>query len=155
MKNMIKNWLILFFFKINELINANQERTEVDIKNQLICLNYLIYRFKTDPHEYMFSDEIIDRIKVRDILLTKRQSGKNVIGNLRENKILIVSSQSGYKIPCCKGDIIRFYNNYSSKIIPMIDTLGKADVVIKSATSGKINLLLDNDFELIKTVARR
>ncbi|MHB1105929.1 MAG: DUF3800 domain-containing protein [Lutibacter sp.] len=147
------------FFKINEFINTNQERTEIEIKNQLICLNYLIYRFKTDPHEYVFSDEIIDRIKVRDILLTKRQFGKEVIGNLRDNKILIVSSQSGYKIPCCKGDIVRFYNNYSSKIIPMIDTLGKADVVIKSATSGKINLLLDNDFELLKelitTVASR
>lgn len=138
------------FFRINEFVNANENRTEIEIKNQLICLNYLIYRFKKDPYEYIFSDEIIDRIKIRNIHLTKRLFSKEVIGNLRDNKILIASSQSGYKIPCCKGDLIRFYNNYSSKIIPMIETLGKADVIIKSATSGSINLLEDEEFKLLK-----
>ncbi len=138
------------FFRINEFVTANQNRTEIEIKNQIICLNYLIYRFKKDPYEYIFSDEIIERIKIRDINLTKRLFSKEVIGNLRDNKILITSSQSGYKIPCCKGDLIRFYNNYSSKIIPMIDTLGKTDIIIKSATSGNINLLEGNDYKLLK-----
>ena len=63
---------------------------------------------------------------------------------------MITSSQNGYKIPCCRGDIIRFYNNYSSKVIPMIETLKKTDIVIKSATSGKINLLEEIDFDYIK-----
>jgi hypothetical protein len=125
------------FFRINEFINSNQNRTEIEIKNQIICLNYLIYRFK-----------------IRNIHLTKRLFSKEVIGNLRDNKILITSSQSGYKIPCCKGDLIRFYNYYSSKIIPkiipMIDTLGKTDIVIRSATSGNINLLENNDYKLLK-----
>ncbi|WP_298502795.1 DUF3800 domain-containing protein [uncultured Maribacter sp.] len=149
-----KEMVNFIFFKIEEFINANQERAEIEIKNQIICLNYLIYRFKKNPYEYVFSDEIIDRIKVRDVLLTKRQFGRDVISNLRSNKILIVSSQSGYKIPCSKADIIKFYNNYTSKIIPMIETLGKADIVIKNATSGKINLLLDDDFELLKDLIK-
>jgi hypothetical protein len=82
-----------------------------------------------------------------------------VIGKLRDNKILITSSQSGYKIPCCKGDIIRFYNNYSTKIIPMIETIGKTDTLVKSVTFGKINLLESNEYEtlnkLIKVKASR
>jgi len=138
------------FFRITEFVNSNQERPEIEIKNQLICLNYLIYRFKKDPYEYIFSDEIIDRIRIRDIHLTKRLFSKEVIGNLRDNKILITSSQNGYKIPCCKGDLIRFYNNYSSKIIPMIDTLGKTEIIIKSATSGNMNLLEDKEYKLLK-----
>lgn len=140
------------FFRINEYVNANQERTEIDIKNQLICLNYLIYRFKLDPYEYIYSDEIIDRIKVRDVNFNKRIFSKEIIRNLRENKILILSSQSGYKIPCCKGDLIRFFNNYSSQIMPMIETLRKTNVVIKSATSGNIDLLEENNYELLKEI---
>ena len=140
------------FFRINEYVNANQERTEIDIKNQLICLNYLIYRFKLDPYEYIYSDEIIDRIKVRDVNFNKRIFSKEIIRNLRENKILILSSQSGYKIPCCKGDLIRFFNNYSSQIMPMIETLSKTNIVIKSATSGKIDLLQENNYELLKEI---
>ena len=138
------------FFKINEYVNLNQGNTDIEIKNQLICLNYLIYRFKKDPYQYVYSDEIINRINIRGINLTKRVFRKEVIGNLRENKILITSSQSGYKIPCCKGDIIRFYNNYSSKIIPMIKTIGKTDIIVKSATSGNISLLDDKEYDLLK-----
>lgn len=138
------------FFRINEFIHTNQDRTEVEIKNQLICLNYLIYRFKIDPYEYIFSDEIIDRIKVRDSHINKRIFSKEIISSLRENKILILSSQSGYKIPCCKADLIRFFNSYSSQIVPMIDTLAKTNIIIKSATSGNINLLEEHNYELLK-----
>ncbi|MCY2685605.1 DUF3800 domain-containing protein [Salinimicrobium sp. TH3] len=140
------------FFRINEYINANEEKTEIEIKNQLICLNYLIYRFKLDPYEYIYSDEIIDRIKIRDVNFNKRIFSKEIIGILRDNKILILSSQSGYKIPCCKGDLIRFFNNYSSQIMPMIETLRKTNVVIKSATSGNIDLLEENNYELLKEI---
>ncbi|WP_405410239.1 DUF3800 domain-containing protein [Maribacter sp. Asnod1-A12] len=145
-----KELVDFIFFRIKNFIHINAENPAIEIKNQLICLNYLVFRFKKDPHEYIYSDEIIDRIRVRNIHITKRIFSKEVIGNLRENKILITSSQSGYKIPCCRGDIIRFYNNYSSKVIPMIETLKKTDIVIKSATSGKINLLEEIDFDYIK-----
>ncbi|WP_299320777.1 DUF3800 domain-containing protein [uncultured Maribacter sp.] len=147
-----KELVDFLFFKINNFININQDNPAVEIKNQLICLNYLIYRFKRDPYQYIYSDEIIDRIKIRNIHITKRVFSKEVIGNLRENKILITSSQSGYKIPCCRGDIIRFYNNYSSKIIPMIETLRKTDIIIKSVTSRNINLLDEKDFDYLKRI---
>lgn len=138
------------FFRINEFINSNQGKSEIEIKNQLICLNYLIYRFKKNPYEYVFSDEIIERINIRKNNLKKRVFRKEVIGNLRENKILITSSQSGYKIPCCKGDIVRFYNNYSSKIIPMIKTIGKSDIIVRGATSGDLKLLESEEYGLLK-----
>lgn len=140
------------FFRINEFINSNQEHQELETKNQLICLNYLIYRFKVDPYQYIYSEEIIDRIKVRDSHVTKRVFSKEIIGGLRERKILILSSQNGYKIPCCKGDLIRFFNNYSSQIIPMVDTLRKTNIVIKSATSGSINLLEDSNYKVLKDI---
>ena len=140
------------FFRINEFIYANQETTNPDIKNQLICLQYLIFRFKKNPYSYVYSDEIIDRINVREINITKRVLNKDIIVKLRDSKVLITSSTNGYKIPCCKADIIRFYNNYSSKIIPMIETIGKVDIVIKNATSGNINLLENEEYLLLKNL---
>lgn len=140
------------FFRINEYVNVNQESTDIEIKNQMICLNYLIYRFKLDPFEYIYSDEIIERIKVRDINFNKRVFSRTIIGNLRNNKILILSSQNGYKIPSCKGDLVRFFNNYSSQILPMIETLRKTNIIIKNATSGNINLLEENNYEILKEI---
>ena len=140
------------FFRINDFIRLNQGRQEPEIKNQLICLNYLIYRFKVDPYEYIFSEEIIDRIKVRDSHINKRIFSKDIIGNLRENKILILSSSNGYKIPCCKGDLIRFFNSYSSQIIPMIDTLNKTNITIKSATTGNMDLLQEENYTVLKNI---
>jgi len=138
------------FFRVNEYFNSHQDSNDIEIKNQLLCLNYLIYRFKIDPYEYIFSDEIIDRIKIRDKNFNKRVFSKEIIKTLRENKILILSSQSGYKIPCCKADLIRFFNSYSTQILPMIDTLRKTDIIIKNATSGKINLLEEANYEVLK-----
>jgi hypothetical protein len=140
------------FFRIDEFIHLHQDTTSYEIKNQLICLHYLIFRFKKNPYSYVFSDEIIDRINIREINISKRLLNKEIILKLRESKILITSSSNGYKIPCCKADIIRFYNNYSSKIIPMIETVGKADIIIKSATSGNINILESEEYELLKNL---
>ena len=138
------------FYRINEFLALNQESQSPDIKNQLVCLNYLIYRFKANPFSYAYSDEILDRINIREINVTKRVLNKEIITRLRDSKILITSSTSGYKIACCKGDLIRFYNNYSSKIVPMIETIGKVDTVIKSATSGNLKLLEGDEFKLLK-----
>ena len=138
------------FYRINEFFASNQESQSIEIKNQLVCLNYLIYRFKTNPFSYAYSDEILDRINIREVNVTKRVLNKEIITRLRDSKILITSSPSGYKIACCKADLIRFYNNYSSKIVPMIETIGKVDTVIKNATSGNLKLLDDNEFKLLK-----
>jgi len=69
---------------------------------------------------------------------------------LRENGILIVSSQNGYKIPCSKADLIRFFNNYTTKILPMIKTLDQSNMLTRTATSGSINLFDIKEFGIIK-----
>lgn len=143
--------LVDFIFnRIEYFITENENTSNVEIKNQLICLRYLIYRFKLDPYSYVYADEILQRINVRADIISKRILNKEIITKLRENKILITSSVNGYKIACCKGDIIRFYNNYSSKIIPMIETVGKVENMIKNATHGKIKMLETDEYRALK-----
>lgn len=79
------------FFRIDEFIQVNQDTRSPEIRKQLICLNYLIFRFKQDPYSYVYSDELLDRINVREINVTKRVLNKEIITKLRENKVLITS----------------------------------------------------------------
>ena len=112
-----------------------------------------MFRFRNNPFTYIFADEIIDRISIRGVTISRRLFTKDVIGTLRDHGILIVSSSNGYKIPCSKADLIRFFNNYSTKILPMIETLDQCNMLTKTATSGSINLLDDiKEFEVIKVL---
>ena len=138
------------FFRINEFMEQNQDSNDIEIKHQLAFLNYMIYRFKSNPYSYVYSDEILERLNLRGYSINKRMLNKDIISKLRENKVLITSSTTGYKLPCCKGDFIRFYNNYSSKIIPMLDTVNKVDILIKTPTFGNYNLLENNEYKLLK-----
>jgi len=139
--------------QINHFINSNEKKNDDYTKNQLICLHYLVFRFRNNPYAYIYADEIIERICVRGITLSRRIFTKDVIGSLRDQGILIVSSQNGYKIPASKADLIRFFNNYTTKILPMIETLDQCNVLTKTATSGSINLLDDiKEFEIVKVL---
>lgn len=138
------------FFRISEFMELNQESTDIDVKNQIAFLNYMIYRFRANPFSYVYSDEILERLNIRGYSITKRMLNKDIISKLRENKVIITSSTTGYKIPCCKGDFIRFYNNYSSKIIPMLETVNKVDILIKAPTFGNYNLLESDEYQLLR-----
>jgi hypothetical protein len=135
---------------INQFVLSNEHKQDEPIKNQLICLHYLMFRFKNNPLVYIYADEIIERITNRGISINKRTFTKDIIGKLRDSGLLIVSSQSGYKIPCSEADLIKFFNNYNTKIFPMLKTLEQYNVLIKTATDGLINLLNHKEFSLNK-----
>lgn len=144
-------------FTLNQIAQFNNkyEHSKLnDIKNQLICLHYLVFRFRNNPYSYIYADEIIDRINVRGVSLTKRNFTKDVIGKLREFGIPIVSSQSGYKLPCSKNDLIRFFNNYTVKILPMLNTLEQFNFLTKTATLGDLDILNIKEFNVIKELIR-
>ncbi|HMG83121.1 MAG TPA: DUF3800 domain-containing protein [Ferruginibacter sp.] len=136
--------------QIAQFVNENEHKNDDQVKNQLICLHYLVFKFRINPYAYIYSDEIIERINIRGVDINKRLFTKDIIGKLREKGLLIVSSQSGYKIPCSEADLIHFFNNYNTKIFPMLRTLEQYDVLIKLATEGLINLLNHKEFELNK-----
>lgn len=140
--------------QISQFIKKNDNSSLSEVKNQLICLHYLVFRFRNNPYSYIYADEIIDRIKVRGISITRRIFTKEVIGKLRESGVLIVSSQSGYKLPCCKNDLVRFFNNYTTKILPMIKTLEQSNILTKTATSGDLDILKDKEFNVIKELIK-
>lgn len=129
-------------------IKENENNNVEIINQQIITLNYLIFRFKNDPFEYIYTDEIISRIKQRSQSSLSTQLFRNkIIANLRDNNIIIVSSQNGYKIPCSKADLISFFNRNSQIITPMLTRLEKTNTLIKIATDNNIDILEYDEFK--------
>lgn len=127
---------------INDYIRLNEHSGDEIINQQIITLNYLIFRFKNDPFEYVYTDEILARIMQRGKSSLSTQLFRNkIIANLRDNGIIIVSGQSGYKIPCSKADLISFFNRNNHIIKPMLSRLETTNRLIKIATENKIDIL--------------
>lgn len=145
---------------VSDYIVQNENSTDEIVNHQLITLTYLQYRFKENPFDYIYTDEILKRIEQRSNSAPSIQVFRNkIIASLRDNNILIVSSSSGYKIPCSKSDLILFFNKYSQIITPMLSRLEKANTMIKIATNKEFDLLSIEEFskmsELIRIINRQ
>lgn len=140
---------------INDYLVEMESETDEIIIQQTIILNYLLFRFKNNPFEYVYTDELIQRIKQRKQTALSTQLFRNkIIANLRDKGIIIVSSQNGYKIPCSKADIISYFNRNNQIIKPMLSRIEMTNRLIKIATDNKIDILEFSEFhdlsEMIK-----
>lgn len=136
---------------IQKYTEDNQSNSDGKVANQLVCLNYLVFRFKTNPTEYVFTDELLKIVKLRGAEIKSKQIFRgDVIANLRDKGILLVSSQSGYKIPCSKADFIDFFNRYNNLLIPMLRRLDRTNYLYRVASDNEHDLLNEREFESLR-----
>lgn len=101
-----------------------------------------------NPSEYVFTDELLRVIKLRGTEIKSKQIFRgDIIANLRDAGILLVSGQSGYKIPCRKAELIEFFNRYNNLLIPMLKRLDRTNYLYKVASNNKHDLLDEKEFE--------
>jgi len=135
---------------IKQYIDEYENSEDEIVIQQLITLKYLVFRFKSNPFEYIVTDQIISKIGQRDKNVPSIQIFRNqIIARLRDKDILIVSGPQGYKIPCSKSDLFLFFNMYSNIVCPMISRLEKANKLIKIATDGNIDLLTKKEYQVL------
>lgn len=121
--------------------NANTE--DLEIKQQMIVLNYLLFRFMNrSPRNYIPTKELINQLCNLGYERLSTQAFRNkIIATLRDHEVIISSSSSGYKIPSSEKELYDFINHGESIIMPMLERLKKCNDIIKMGTNGKINLL--------------
>ena len=133
---------------IQNYIEKNQTNPDEKVINQLVCLSYLVFRFKMNPSEYVFTDELLRVIRERGTEIRSKQIFRgDIIANLRDAGILLVSSQSGYKIPCRKSDLIEFFNRYNNLLIPMLKRLDRTNYLYKVASNNRHDLLGEREYD--------
>lgn len=137
-----------------DYIEKNEGKNEIEIKVQLHLLKYLMLIQKISPFYFIQTYELKDKVKYElGIELSTRLFRKNVIGHLRDNDVIIVSSNSGgYKLPVNKSDLIEFVNRYNSILQPMISRMKKCRDSILLGSQRTIDILEYPEYESLKEI---
>ena len=128
--------------KAKYFIETNSKTEDIEIKQQIAILNYLLFRFMNkSPRKYIPTKELINQLVYLGYDKMSLQTFRNkIIAKLRDNEVIISSSTGGYKIPSTEKELYDFVNHGKSIIMPMISRLKTCNDVIRMGTDGKINL---------------
>lgn len=137
-----------------DYIARNENKVETDITAQIYLLKYLMLIQKVSPNYFIQTHELMDKLKYEiGLEYSTRLFRKNVIGQLRDNNVIIVSSNSGgYKLPVNKSDLIEFVNRYNSILQPMLSRMKKCRDSILLGSMNDIDILEYPEYESLKEV---
>lgn len=128
--------------KAKFFIESNKNANDVEVKQQIAILNYLLFRFMNkSTRKYIPTNELINQLIYLGYERLSLQSFRNkIIAKLRDSEVIISSSIGGYKIPSTEKELYDFVNHGKSIIMPMMSRLKICNDVIKMGTSGRVNL---------------
>jgi len=128
--------------KAKYFIEKNKDSNDLEIKQQIVILNYLLFRFMNkSTRKYIPTNELINQLIYLGYEKLSLQTFRNkIIAKLRDKEVIISSSTSGYKIPSTEKELYDFVNHGKSIIMPMMSRLKTCNDVIKTGTNGSLNL---------------
>lgn len=122
--------------------------------DQCNCLKYLLFHFRNvNPESFLSTYELINHLDVnRSRRMSIHYFRSKVIAKLRDNDVIISSSNKGYKLPSSSMDLYTFVNHSNSYIEPMLARLIRCRNKIKMASMNKIDILDHKEFKYLKKV---
>lgn len=130
------------FRKAKAYVERNKSSDEPEIKQRVIILEYLLFRFMNNSsRKFIPTQELINQLEYASYpkcsILTFRNK---IIAPLRDAEVVISSSKNGYKIPSTEEELCAFVNHGKTIILPMLSRLKKCNDVIATGTNGRIKL---------------
>jgi len=142
------------FRRAKDFLEKNKKKTDVDDfeKCQIIVLEYLLFRFMNNNKRlYISTNELINELTNRGFDKMSYQTFRNkIIAKLRDNDVVISSSQSGYKIPTTESELCDFLNHGKSIIEPMLSRLSRCNNIIRMGTNGEVDLFERAEYESLR-----
>ncbi len=139
--------------RITDCIARKQNSKNEEELDQIAFLSLLLTYLRVDIRKSVPTKEIMKH------LMQDKEKGKGehyfrseIIAKLRDEGILIASSQKGYKIPVCQKDIYEFINHSNTMIINMLKRVKKAQEMIMFATDDTLDVLQKEEYALLKKV---
>ncbi|WP_181308248.1 hypothetical protein [Rufibacter sp. XAAS-G3-1] len=113
------------------------------LRSRVAFVEYLLmvftYNYRT---RYIHTHELLQHLNsFKYETFTEHRFRSTVVGPVRDEGVLIVSSSAGYKLPCCSKDIYGFFNYYNQQIQPMLHRLNQCRRAMELATGGDLNIL--------------
>ncbi len=122
------------------------------VRSRVVFVEYLLmvftYNYRT---RFVHTHELLQHLNSYGYEnFTEHRFRSLVVGPVRDEGVLIVSSSGGYKLPCSVRDIFNFFNYYNHQIQPMLGRLGQCHRAIELATGGALNVLEQPEYDNLK-----
>jgi hypothetical protein len=132
-------------------ITNNSDKEDEETKAQVLTLKHLLFRFMNNTSRgYIYTNELLDVLRNAGIKYSDTTFRMQVIGKLRDQGVIIASSQKGYKIPSKKQELIDYINHDAKIVIPMLSRLKKCRDFIKLGTVNELDLLDAPEYETLR-----
>lgn len=122
-----------------------------DERNMQICfLKRLTFSARWgDKGEYLTSADLLSHMNDSGFDISIEVLRSTVIARLRDENVIIASSNKGYKIPSDYADMMDFIDRVNSTVIPYLKRLNKARESYRQASNGDIDLLKGINYPLL------
>ena len=137
--------------KAKFFMETHKGSDELDIKQQVAVLDYLLFRFMNrSPLKYIPTQALINQLCYLGFDRMSIQAFRaKIIAKLRDSEVIISSSPNGYKIPSSEEELEDFINRGKTIILPMLSRLKKCNDIIKLGTSGGIDLFQRAEYQVL------
>lgn len=143
--------------RVLSFIKENEGKGDEDIKQQLIVLHYLKFRFmNNDSGRYISTKELVTHLINCGYPKMQTQNFRmKIIARLRDKGVILASSKTGYKIPVNETEIYDFVNHGKTIIMPMLSRLRKCHDTIWIGTNGRIDLFEKAEYKTIAALLEK
>jgi hypothetical protein len=124
--------------RAEDFIIRNEDALGEEVGCQVAVLERLVFERRFGDNDgYVSTGELLDNLRDRG-LAAKGESWfrLSLIAPLRDNGLLLTSSQSGYKLPTCPKDLTAFVRHAETVCVPLLRRVEAACDATRLATKG-------------------
>lgn len=141
------------FARVHSYQEANSASDEDDVRLRCMFLDWLLSHALFGSGGFLHGDGVINKANMEmGLELSPQALRSRVIGPLRDIGLLIASSATGYKIPDCLDDLMKYVDICATQIPPAVSRLKRARDVMLLATGGELDLLGADQFGRLRGI---
>ena len=105
---------------IQEFLETNDDDDSTSINQQKIVLNFLLYEFYKNPYHSVFRADLVNELATYGYKISEQTLSNSILSKLRGKGIILMSTESGVKIPVTIDDINEWLHRAESQTIPYL-----------------------------------
>ena len=125
-----------------EFVEKNMNNSDEHIKSQAEVVRFLLIKFYENPTQYVHKSEIIEYLKLLNILYNER----TILSYLRDNNVIICSTEKGVKLPYDSNDMHQWVLRASSQIVPYTKRINKVRTDFLIASQNEYDIVDSDTF---------
>jgi hypothetical protein len=131
---------------ISDHENIDEKEPHVEV------LQYLLQMVIEDPDRYCYRSEIVEWLRYLEININEESLSRTIISDLRDDNVILISSNDGIKIPLNFEEILEHYKFMLGQAIPSIRRLKKLDQILSARFTEQHSIIMSKFDEDVKNI---